>query len=414
MEQAALAASAPAQQTLNMQASTTSPQQTGQNAAQPAIPKRPGKKRIRIQTEKRKEQNRSNQRAFRQRRERYVKDLEVSHHNLRQLVVHQGGEIESLKGRLVDLTGGKEGTEPSIPLADSDILGNCSLRGPSEASPSGTLDSGEDSPRSEDDNQGYPSSVSSTRSNLPLPPVEQTVPAPKPSSAPSSTLHNLPPARQQSQPATAPPSLPLAISIPKATTNDGVAPAPQYWSMPGSAGLDAESPSPRTFSCPSSSTASSFASSGPWTPPNAPSTFQPVVQSQPYLTMEPAAGALQSSPGPYHAWKPETPGHLNDFSQWLQHSMQGSQYCLPYQDRRSDGNVMPGRDLDAGMGHSGYSTFPSAGWPSQNNALGLDNLFPNLSTESRPFNATDPLHLLGRPLTPFPSLQSPAEYTFMA
>jgi len=51
-----------------------------------------------------------------------VKDLEVSHQNLRQLVEHQGGEVDTLRKRLVQLSGGVEGTEPLVPHPASSAM----------------------------------------------------------------------------------------------------------------------------------------------------------------------------------------------------------------------------------------------------------------------------------------------------
>lgn len=337
----------------------------------------------------------------------YVKDLEISHHNLRHLVTHQGGEIESLKSRLIDLSGGKEGTEPSLPLSKLPLLSKPDFKaGSDSASPCDSMSSDNGSPRSIEDPE-EPTSPSSSfkRSHLPLPMMEQqhVTLAHEPL-----VLQNLapPPASEVQQPFGAS-TLPLPINIPNAQASGGHDVPPQFWPAPSSVPVGV--PSPRTLSTSSASTASSFTSSVLYTPPTPSSMMEPMGHGQPFLAVEASPHAS------YHTWQADAPGHVNDFSHWLQQSMQASQYCLPFQESENYASLVGQNSYSDPMKRSVYNTFTGGGWPAHThtNALGLENLFPNLNPGGKTESATDSLHLLGRPLTPFPSLASPsAEYAF--
>lgn len=192
------------------------------------------------------------------------------------------------------------------------------------------------------------------------------------------------------------PTLPGAIPVSDAARKD----AQQFWTASSSA--PARTSPPRTISTGSSSIASSLDSSiyTPSTP--ASSTFDGAYQvQQPFLAVESAPTES------YNTWQPETPGHLSDFSQWLQQSMQSSQACLASQEQTE---CPPG--LGMSLDSEPASSFSySSHWQSHN-ALGLENLFPSLGPGSTRMTL-DPLQLLGRPLTPLYRLSSPsAEYTF--
>lgn len=329
----------------------------------------------------------------------YVKDLEISHHNLRHLVTHQGGEIESLKSRLIDLSGGKEGTEPSLPPSNLALLSNPDFKaGSDSASPCDSMSSGNGSPHSVEDPEEPTSPSSLKKSHLPLPMMEQQhvtlahEPLALESLAP-------PPAAEVQQPFVAS-NLALPVNIPNAQAS-GQDVSPQFWPAPSSVPVGV--PSPRTLSTSSGSIASSFTSSVLYTPPTPSSMLEPMGHGQPFLAVEASPHAS------YRTWQPDAPGHVNDFSLWLQQSMQASQYCLPFQEAEDYASLVEQDSYSDPMKRS------VCGWPAptQTNALGLENLFPSLNPGGRMDSATDSLHLLGRPLTPFPSLASPsAEYAF--
>lgn len=175
----------------------------------------------------------------------------------------------------------------------------------------------------------------------------------------------------------------MAMPVP---TKEMAANVQQFWSSP-----TAQVPLLSSSYTSSSSLASSWCEA--YTPPTPSTTFfDNTPQFQPFLTSEPAP------------WQPEVDGYVNDFSHWLQQSAQSSQFCLPHQEFKAPSAFSEfGFQNEAMPGH-GYSG--SGAW-SVPNALGLDNLFPNLNS------AVTPHQLLGRPPTPFASIASPAaEYAF--
>jgi hypothetical protein len=181
---------------------------------------------------------------------------------------------------------------------------------------------------------------------------------------------------------TATPTMAMPIPIREVSLN-----AAQFWSSPTS-----QVPLLSGSYTSGSSLASSWSEA--YTPPTPSTTFESGSQFQPFLTSEPVP------------WQPEAGGYVNDFSNWLQQDARASQFCLSHQDDQTHPVFTDfGFQKEAMPGHN-YSG--SGAWPIPN-ALGLENLFPNLNS------AVTPLQLLGRPPTPFASFASPAaEYAFAA
>jgi len=307
----------------------------------------------------------------------YVKDLEVSHHNLRHLVTHQGGEIENLRAKLVDLTGDSDISDPVLAAEAAMLAKDLFVVGQDSASTCGSPES--TATFGQSDNEAEDSLV--TPISPPVTPSQgfqqraigkperPELVHPTPKSPPALLLD----ARQ---------TMAMPISIRNASID-----SQQMWSSPTSIQLPVLSSSNGTDSSLGSSWSETY------TPPTASTAFDGTYQFQPFLANE----AFQSVP--YSEWQPEA---ANDLSNWMHQCAKPSQFCLPYQDA-GDHTMFS----DFGV-HNDAPTF--TGWQGPN-ALGLENLFPSLSAGGQ--MSASPLQLLGRPPTPFRSLASPnAEYAY--
>lgn len=196
-----------------------------------------------------------------------------------------------------------------------------------------------------------------------------------------------------------PGEIPSTPKTPSFIDND-MAPAPIDFGHNASGG---DLQQPWTMSAPqtpplsfSDTTSSSYA--GSWSdsllPRKIDSAFEPLEVSEPF-------GAVESCEPVSYKWQLDVGGsHGSDFSTWLQQSTHQPRFCLPYQT--APGYVAAGRD----------TSLPATCFGSASNALGLENLFPNLHGSNKLPMTASPLQLLGRPITPFAFSASPAnEYT---